>query len=139
MQGAAFLDNLKLKFSWGKNGNQSLDPYATLSRIGLGQQGGVSYTFGNSETVSWGQRYTSLGNPDLGWETTEAFNYGFELAMFANRVNLEVDAYKSKTTGQIFDRLIPVMNNGLTTMKATMGKMSMKYVTFQRQRQVYAK
>ena len=122
MQGAAFLDNLKLKFSWGKNGNQSLDPYATLSRIGLGQQGGVSYTFGNSETVSWGQRYTSLGNPDLGWETTEAFNYGFELAMFANRVNLEVDAYKSKTTGQIFDRLIPVMNNGLTSMKATMGQ-----------------
>lgn len=122
MRNAVFLDNLKLKFSWGKNGNQSLDPYATLSRISLGQQGGVSYPFGNTGTVSWGQRYTSLGNPDLAWETTEAYNYGIELAMFSNRINLEVDAYQSKTTGQIFDRQIPVMNNGLTTMKATMGQ-----------------
>lgn len=122
MQGLGFLDNLKLKASWGKNGNQSLDPYATLSRIILGQQGGVSYPFGNDGTVSWGQKYNALGNPDLGWETTEAFNYGFDLGMFGNRVYVEVDAYQSKTTEQIFDRLLPVMNNGLTSMKATMGR-----------------
>lgn len=122
MQGIPFLDNLKLKASWGKNGNQSLSPYATLSQIILGQKGGVSYPFGNDGSVSWGQKYSTLGNPDLGWETTEAFNYGFDLGMFGNRIYLEVDAYKSKTTDQIFDRLIPVMNNGLTTMKATMGQ-----------------
>ena len=46
MKRVSFIDYLKLKGSWGKNGNQSLDPYMTLSRIKLGQQGGISYPFG---------------------------------------------------------------------------------------------
>lgn len=124
MQRLGFVDHLKLKASWGKNGNQSLSPYATLSSIILGQQGGISYPFNNSSTVSWGQRYDKLGNADLGWETTEAYNFGFDLGVLGNRIYLEVDGYISETTDQIFDRQIPVMNNGLTTMKATMGKIA---------------
>lgn len=113
---------LKLKASWGKNGNQSLDPYETLSKITLGQAGGYSYPFGNTSEVSWGQRITTMGNADLGWESTESFNYGFELGLFQDRINLQMDAYTSKTTNQIFNRSIPVMINGLTSMKATMGR-----------------
>ena len=124
MQRLGFVDYLKLKASWGKNGNQSLEPYATLSSIILGQQGGVSYPFGNNSEVSWGQRVDKLGNADLGWEATEAYNFGFDLGVLGNRLYLEFDAYVSETTDQIFDREIPVMNNGLTTMKATMGKIA---------------
>lgn len=113
---------LKIKASWGKNGNQSLSPYQTLSKITLGQAGGYSYTFGNTSEVSWGQRVTTMGNADLGWESTEAFNYGFELGLLKDRINLQFDGYVSKTTNQIFDRSIPVMINGLTSMKATMGR-----------------
>ncbi len=116
------LDNLKLKVSWGKNGNQSISPYATLSGIALGQKGGYSYPFGNTSTVSWGQRNSSLGNTTLGWEETEAISYGFELAALKNRVRLDFDGYFSKTTDQIFDRVIPVMANGITSMKETMGR-----------------
>ena len=122
MKRVSFIDYLKLKGSWGKNGNQSLDPYMTLSQIKLGQQGGIGYPFGNESTISWGQRYDKLGNADLGWETTEAFNYGFDLGLLGSRIYLEFDGYFSKTTDQIFDRLLPVMNNGLTSMKATMGQ-----------------
>ena len=50
------VDYLKLKFSWGQNGNQSLSPYQTLSTLALGQTGGYSYPFGNTSEVSWGQR-----------------------------------------------------------------------------------
>ena len=124
MERVSFIDYLKLKGSWGKNGNQSLDPYMTLSQIKLGQQGGIGYPFGNESTISWGQRYDKLGNPDLGWETTEAFNYGFDLGLLGSRIYLEFDGYFSKTTDQIFDRLLPVMNNGLTSMKATMGQIN---------------
>ena len=80
---------------------------------------GIGYPFGNESTISWGQRYDKLGNADLGWETTEAFNYGFDLGLLGSRIYLEFDGYFSKTTDQIFDRLLPVMNNGLTSMKAT--------------------
>ena len=115
---------LKLKASWGKNGNQSLSPYETLSKITLGQSGGYSYSFGNTSLVSWGQRITSMGNTDLGWEETESFNYGFDLGLIDNRIRLEFDGYFSKTTNQIFNRNIPVMINGLTSMKATMGQVN---------------
>lgn len=116
------VNNLKLKASWGKNGNQSLSPYNTLSTIVLGQKGGYSYPFGNTSQASWGQRINSLGNTLLGWESTEAINYGFELGMLNNRLSLDFDGYFSKTTDQIFNRTIPVMANGITTMKETMGR-----------------
>lgn len=122
IQNIKAIDYLKLKLSWGKNGNQSLSPYQTLSKITLGQMGGFSYPFGNTSEVSWGQRITVFGNPTLGWEETESWNYGFELGLFKNRVHLDFDGYFSKTTNQIFDRSIPVMINGLTSMKATMGR-----------------
>lgn len=113
---------LKLKLSWGKNGNQTLSPYQTLSQITLGQMGGFSYPFGNTSKPSWGQRITVFGNPTLGWEQTESWNYGFELGLLDDRIHLDFDGYFSQTTNQIFDRKIPVMINGITSMKATMGQ-----------------
>lgn len=124
MKNIKAISYLKLKASWGKNGNQSLSPYETLSKITLGQSGGYSYSFGNTSLVSWGQRITSMGNTDLGWEETESFNYGFDLGVLDNRIHLEFDGYFSKTTNQIFNRNIPVMINGLTSMKATMGQVN---------------
>ena len=124
MKNIKAISYLKLKASWGKNGNQSLSPYETLSKITLGQSGGYSYPFGNTSLVSWGQRITSMGNSDLGWEETESFNYGFDLGLIDNRIRLEFDGYFSKTTNQIFNRNIPVMINGLTSMKATMGQVN---------------
>lgn len=115
---------LKVKASWGKNGNQTLSPYQTLSKITLGQAGGYSYPFGNTSKVSWGQRVTTLGNPDLGWEKTESFNYGFDLGLLKDRIRLEFDGYRSTTIDQIFSRQIPVIINGLTSMYATMGRVA---------------
>ena len=116
------INNLKIKASWGKNGNQSLAPYQTLSTITLGQGGGYAYPFGNTSSVSWGQRITAMGNNNLGWETTTSWNFGFELNMFNDRLNVNFDSYTSKTTDQIFWRTIPVMINGLTGMWDTMGR-----------------
>ncbi|PXV60181.1 TonB-linked SusC/RagA family outer membrane protein [Dysgonomonas alginatilytica] len=120
----ATINYLKLKASWGKNGNQGLDSYKTLSEIALGQKAGYSYPFGNNSSVSWGQRLSSIGNTSLAWETTTAVNGGFEISLLNNRINVDVDAYKSKTEDQIFSRLIPVMGNGVTSMLATMGRVN---------------
>lgn len=113
---------VKLKASWGKNGNQSLNPYQTLSTITLGQSGGYLYPFGNASQASWGQRITAMGNENLGWETTTSWNYGLEFGVLDNRIQFDFNAYTSKTTDQIFWRSIPVMINGLTGMYATMGR-----------------
>lgn len=114
------VDYLKIKASWGKNGNQSLDPYETLSRMEMGMSGGhTGYFDGNP---IFGQAMTTLGNPYLGWETTTSYNVGWEADLLGRRLHWEVDAYKSETRDQIFNRRIPVMGSGITTQQATMGR-----------------
>jgi TonB-linked SusC/RagA family outer membrane protein len=120
------INYLKLKFSWGINGNHSVRPYQTLSTLALGQDGGFAYTFGNTSELYWGQRIDHIGNTYLKWEETAAINGGFELNMFNNRIGLNVDAYFSKTTDQIFPRTIPVMGAGITEIDATMGQIDNK-------------
>jgi TonB-linked SusC/RagA family outer membrane protein len=120
MSAINWLDDLKLKVSWGKNGNQSLNPYETLSRMAVGRTGRLPYLFSN--TAYWGQTVSTLGNSLLGWETTTSFNYGFESDLLKKRIHLEIDAYKSITTDQIFSRTIPVMTAGITSQQATMGR-----------------
>lgn len=117
-----WLDNLKLKLSWGKNGAQTLAPYGTLSTISLAQGGGISNYYDG--TIHWGQTISTLGNPELGWQTTTSWNAGFESDLFNRRLHFELNFYKSKTTDQIFERNIPVMGAGVTTQKATMGQVN---------------
>lgn len=114
------LNNLKLKASWGRNGNQSIDPFGTYSRMKNGVDGGVRYEFGDDDII-YGLQASELGNADLGWESTTAINLGFESAWLRNRVFLDVDTYVSQTTNQIFTRKIPVMI-GFAGMKTTMGQ-----------------
>ena len=131
------IDYLKLKASWGKNGNQSLAPYRTLSRMNLGKSGGIVYYF--DDTAAFGESMSTLGNAELGWETTVSWNFGWEVDLLGNRIHWELDAYKSKTTDQIFDRQIPVMGSGITSQQATMGRVdnwgiesAMRFIFLQR-------
>ena len=114
------VDYLKLKVSWGKNGNQSLQPYGTLSRMAMGKSGGFTGYFDGKPI--FGEAMTSLGNSFLGWETTTSWNGGWEADLFNRVLHWEVDAYKSATTDQIFSRTIPVMGAGFTSQSATMGR-----------------
>ena len=121
-----FLNNLKLKLSWGKNGNQGLSPYATLTTVDNGPNGGVRYEFGDSY-IFYGLNQTKLGNSKLGWETTESFNTGFESAWLDNRLFIDLDVYFSKTRDQIFNRTIPIMS-GFGSIMDSMGEIDNKGV-----------
>jgi TonB-linked SusC/RagA family outer membrane protein len=118
----SYLNNLKVKLSWGKNGNQGLDPYGTLSTVKNAATGGVRYEFGNS-TVLYGMQSDALGNANLGWEATQSWNTGFESAWLNNRLFVDLDLYFSQTTDQIFTRDIPVMT-GFKTIKSSMGQVN---------------
>ncbi|MDR1454828.1 MAG: SusC/RagA family TonB-linked outer membrane protein, partial [Tannerella sp.] len=114
------LNNLKLKVSFGMNGNQGLDPYGTLSTVNNGSTGGVRYEFAGSN-ILYGITQGALGNAALGWESTSQWNTGFESAWLNNRLFLDLDLYFSRTTNQIFNRTIPVMT-GFKEMKTSMGE-----------------
>lgn len=129
MEKVRFLNDLKLKLSWGGNGNQGIDPYGTLSEAVIGPGGGIAYPFGNSTVPSFGIKQNSLGNSGLGWETTNSWNFGFESAWLNNRLFVNMDVYLSRTTDQIFNRTIPSMT-GFDSMKSTMGEVANRGVEF---------
>ncbi|MGV8091569.1 MAG: SusC/RagA family TonB-linked outer membrane protein [Mangrovibacterium sp.] len=120
------INNLKIRLSWGQNGNQGIGPYTTLSTVQNGLSGGSVYEFSDSPGIYYYGLYQDrLGNASLGWETTESVNIGFESSWLKNRVFLDLDVYFSKTTDQLFDRRIPIMT-GFNTMKASMGQVNNK-------------
>ncbi len=124
MEPLTVLDDMKLKFSWGQNGNQGLEPYGTLSTIVNAASGGIRYEFSNTPgKIYYGLSQDALGNGSLGWETTSSWNAGFESAWLGNRIFADLDVYFAKTTDQIFIRSIPVMT-GFKTMMASMGQVN---------------
>jgi TonB-dependent starch-binding outer membrane protein SusC len=124
LQNFAALSNLKLKFSWGQNGNQGLSPYATLSQVQNAAAGNARYEFSNAQgTVQYGLVQTTLGNSSLGWEKTAATNFGFESGWLGNRLFVDLDIYFSKTTDQIFLRTIPIMT-GFKEQLSSLGQVN---------------
>ncbi|MCL6219952.1 SusC/RagA family TonB-linked outer membrane protein [Zunongwangia pacifica] len=83
------IDFLKLKASYGTNGN---------SRIGSQEANGV-YSIGDSYYYN-GQPGASMikaANPNLSWETTYMTNLGIDIMLFDQRVNLSLEGYRNKT------------------------------------------
>jgi TonB-linked SusC/RagA family outer membrane protein len=89
------LDFMKLRASWGQNGNQSIDAFQYLSTISYEN---VNYFFGPDKTnVSIGGYPSILPNPDITWETSEQLNIGVDLRLLRSRLGVTFDWY-TKTT-----------------------------------------
>jgi TonB-linked SusC/RagA family outer membrane protein len=123
MEKVNFLNDMKIKLSWGRNGNQGLPPYGTLSQVAVGSAGGLVYPFGNTGLPSFGIKQTTLGNSKLAWETTDSWNTGFESTWLNNRLFIDLDIYFTRTYDQIFNRTIPVMS-GFNVMSSSMGEVA---------------
>ncbi len=96
---------LKLRASWGRNGSRGVDEYSSLSKIVQG-----NYVFGDGSPTSIGLSTSTLANPNLGWETTESFNFGADIEMFSNRVGASLNFYQSKTFNLLLNQTIPNTN-----------------------------
>jgi TonB-dependent starch-binding outer membrane protein SusC len=92
---------LKLRASYGLNGNQAIPPYRTLSGI----SGGYDYYLGNSTAI--GFYPSSLGNSSLSWESTQTLNIGIDFSLFKDRITGNIDGYFRKATNLLLQRKIP--------------------------------
>ncbi len=102
MDRAKWLDFMKLRVSYGVNGNQGIGRYASQSKMD-----NTTTVFNGSTAV--GLYASSLGNADLGWERTASFNVGIDFSVLDNRISGNIDAYKAKTTDVLVQRSIPRM------------------------------
>ncbi len=122
IQQISWLDDLKLRFSYGRNGNRGVDPYVSLANmIHTGNQ----YVFGDNGTTSIGVVLTSMANPSLGWETTEMMNLGVDFGIANNRVSGAVEFYATQTANLLLAMSIPNITGFpsiLTNIGATRNK-----------------
>ncbi len=93
---------LKIRGSWGVNGNDKIGDFRFVSTIG----GFRNYTFGASEKLINGVTPVALANPDLRWEQTTQTNIGFDAKIFRN-LTVTLDWFKKATTGMLLDIAVP--------------------------------
>ncbi|MEG0806787.1 MAG: TonB-dependent receptor [Alistipes sp.] len=92
MKSAKWLDELALRLSVGRSGNDAISAYRSLSAMSSTTGG---YLFGGSQQVAF---YPGrLASPDLTWETTDMYNAALDLALFGGRLNVTAEAYLVKT------------------------------------------
>ncbi len=107
MQNVKLFNNLKLRTSFGLNGNQAVDPYTALARL----TSGAYYLTGS--TVFPGYFPTALANADLGWESTKSFSVGLDFGILQNRIQGTIDFYSAHTQDLLLNRSIsPVQGIG---------------------------
>ena len=113
-----FISQLKLRLSWGKNGNQAVSPYSSQAKI---SQNGIGYPFESKTNVTYGWFPSSVGNSLLGWETTKSLNLGVDFGLFNNRISGTVDIYRTETSDLLLTRAIPYVT-GFSSVLANIGK-----------------
>lgn len=122
-----FSDNsglyLKLRTSYGKNGNQGIGRYSSFSRMSTG-----AYVYGPATAV--GVYPNVLGNPNLGWETTTSFNAGVDFGILSDRISGSLDMYDATTTDVLVSRALPPAT-GFPDIWENIGSIGNKGVEFQ--------
>ena len=109
MQRMEWLDNLKLRASWGQTGNQEISNIAryTIFESNYGEAGFGGQSYGTSydiagtnggQTLPSGFKRNQLGNDNLKWETTTQTNLGFDFGLLRNALYGSFEWYYKKTT-----------------------------------------
>ena len=109
---ANWLNQLKLRASWGKNGNENIGNFRYASLM----DGGQNYYFGRGWDVTsagftsemqYGASAGALANPTIRWEESEQIDLGLDARLLGDRLSFGIDFYKKKTNGMLMDMPIP--------------------------------
>ena len=92
---STWLDQFKIRASWGRNGNCNISNFQYLTTIAIG---GANYFFGSNHLDKvTGSFPDKLANSDITWEKSEQFDLGFDSRFLHNRLGIIFDYY-NKTT-----------------------------------------
>jgi len=107
-------NELKLRLSWGYNGNQAVGAYQSISRLSGSDMvyDGVPYA---------GYIPSVLGQDKLSWETSRTFNVGMDLGLLGSRITGDINFYKTNTTDLLLNRSISSVH-GITSITQNIGE-----------------
>ena len=118
------VNNLKLRLSWGRNGNQAIGAYSSLPVLR-----GYDYLTDDYSPL-FGFFPSRLGSPNLGWETTTSTNLGLDFGIKEDRITGSLELYRSNTYDLLLERSIPAIN-GTSSIIENIGETKGYGVEFQ--------
>lgn len=138
MQGVTpkWFNSFKVRFSWGKNGNERIGPFLYTSLM----DGGQNYYFGGGYSVAtaskdgimqYGVSPGAIANPDIKWEESEQTDFGFDARFLNNALSFSFDYYKKKTNGMLMRKPIPVYVGHNAAPMGNVGDMENSGVEFE--------
>lgn len=114
------LNNLKLRASYGLNGNQSIGRYKSLATLGFSR-----YAYGPESVITMFPN--SMSNADLKWESTVTTNFGVDVSVLDNRLSATLDVYFSKSNDLLLQQSLPYMT-GFSSVWSNIGEVENKGV-----------
>ena len=117
MKDAKWLNELKLRATYGLTGSQEYDPYQAITTY--------QYLTGQRYQYGVGAKLLAMGNEELTWQRTNEKNFGVDLALFKNRFELSYDYY-IKTSKDVLTAVTLPPSLGFTTYMANLGEVENK-------------
>lgn len=118
MQSVSFVNDLKLRTSYGRSGSQGIDSYRTLAVL---TEANTTYGGAQNPGLSLGRP----ANPSLQWETTSQLDLAIEASLFNNRVFAELGYYRKETNDLLLEVVIP-RQTGFTSQLQNIGSLENK-------------
>ncbi|MCV9386687.1 SusC/RagA family TonB-linked outer membrane protein [Reichenbachiella ulvae] len=118
MQDVTFINNLKLRASYGRSGSQGIESYRTLALLTE-----ASTTYGGVQNP--GLTLGRPANPALQWETTDQLDLAVETSMFNNRVFAEFGFYRKETNDLLLEVVVP-RQTGFSSQLQNIGSLENK-------------
>ena len=122
MNQAWWIDDLSLRLSAGRTGNDAISAYRSLAALTASAKG---YLFDGSQPAAFYQNRPA--SPNLTWEKTDQYNVGIDAAFLQKRLNITAEAYYSKTTDLLLKVQIP-SHTGFSSRYENIGTTSNKGV-----------
>ncbi len=93
----------KVRFSWGKNGNENIGDLLFVALANAGNNA----IFGSSENIVNGAKASILPNANLRWEESQQTDIGIDFGFLNNSLTFTIDYYKKKTNGMLMNMQVP--------------------------------
>lgn len=108
------VNELKIRISYGLNGNQAVGAYRSISRLG-------EYNMVSNKQTQAGYIPSRLGQETLGWESSKTLNFGLDFGLFKNRLSGSINLFNTNTTDLLLNRSISAVH-GITSITQNIGE-----------------
>ncbi|SHG01776.1 SusC/RagA family TonB-linked outer membrane protein [Pedobacter caeni] len=120
MKGLKFINDFKIRGSWGKTGNFLIPNYASIGLLNP-----YNYVFGN--VVTNGVAPSTPSNPSLTWEKNRQVDIGLDMSLFNNRIFASFDWYNKLTSDLLLNVQVPaIVGYGNTNPLRNVGEVENK-------------